>query len=98
MQILPIDITALVATVLGISIVLIPVLGVTARFALKPVVEALARVFESRDAEEAIRIMERRLELQEQEISVLSQTVRSLAEGRDFERKLANPEPQTPQG
>lgn len=93
MQILPIDITALVATVLGISVVLIPVLGVTARFALKPVVEALARVFESRDAEEAIRIMERRLELQEQEIAALSHAVRSLSDGRDFERKLASPEP-----
>jgi hypothetical protein len=98
MQILPIDITALVATVLGISIVLIPVLGITARFALKPVVEALARVFESRDAEEAIRIMERRLELQEQEIAALSQTVRSLSEGREFERRLASPEAAQPRG
>jgi hypothetical protein len=98
MQILPIDITALVATVLGISIVLIPVLGLTARFALKPVVEALARVFESRDTDEAMRIMERRLELQEQEIAALSQTVRSLSEGRAFERELANPEPRQQQG
>jgi hypothetical protein len=34
--ILPIDLTALLAVFMGISIVLIPVLGITARFALKP--------------------------------------------------------------
>ena len=40
MQIAPIDLTALVATILGISIVLVPVIGLTARFALAPTVEA----------------------------------------------------------
>lgn len=54
MQILPIDITALVATILGISIVLIPVLGLTARYALNPTVEALSRLFESRSSEEQL--------------------------------------------
>lgn len=88
MQILPIDITALVATILGISIVLIPVLGLTARYALNPTVEALSRLFESRSSEEQLRILERRLELQEQEIAMLSQTVRSLSEAHDFDRAL----------
>lgn len=88
MQILPIDVTALVATILGISIVLIPVLGLTARYALSPTVEALSKLFESRSSDEQLRILERRLELQEQEIAMLSQTVRSLSEAHDFDRAL----------
>lgn len=88
MQILPVDLVALVATVLGISIVLIPVLGVTARFALHPTVEALSKLFDTRSRDESIRILERRLELQEQEIALLAQTVRGLAEGHEFERAL----------
>ena len=48
MEVLPVDIVSLVAVILGISIVLVPVIGLTARFALKPVVEALARVVEER--------------------------------------------------
>lgn len=91
MQILPVDLTALVATILGISIVLIPVIGVTARFALKPTVEALGRLFESRNTEESLLILERRIELQEQEIDALRSAVRSLTEARDFERQLAAP-------
>jgi hypothetical protein len=90
-QMLPIDLTSLVAVVLGISIVLIPVIGLTARYALSPTVEAFARLFETKGNDEAIRILERRMELQEQEIAMLSQTVRSLNEAQEFERKLAAP-------
>ena len=90
MQILPVDLTSLVAVILGISIVLIPVMGLTARFALQPVVTALAKVFDVRDSEETLRIIERRVELQEQEIDMLRQALRSLTEGREFERQLAS--------
>lgn len=92
MQILPIDVTALVATVLGISIVLIPVLGVTARFALHPTVEALSKLFDKRSSDETLRILERRLELQEQEIAMLTQTVRGLTEAHEFDRALESGE------
>jgi hypothetical protein len=91
MQILPVDLVSLVATILGISIVLVPVLGLTARFALNPAVEALAKLFEQRGHEEALSILERRVELQEQEIAMLNQTMRGLAEAQDFERRLAAP-------
>ena len=91
MQVLPIDVTSLVAVILGISIVLVPVIGLTARYALSPTVQALAKLFESKSTEETVRILERRMELQEQEMAMLSQTVRSLTEGREFERQLASP-------
>ena len=93
MQIQPIDVTALVATVLGISIVLVPVIGLTARYALKPTVEALSRLFEKGSTDKSLQLMERRMELQEQEVEALRNTVRSLSEAREFERQLAAPTP-----
>ena len=89
MQILPIDITSLVAVILGISVVLVPVIGLTARYALSPAVQALAKAFETKGMEETVRILERRMELQEQEIALLTQSVHALTEGRDFDRKLS---------
>jgi hypothetical protein len=96
MQILPIDVVALVSVILGISIVLVPVIGLTARFALKPAVEALARVFEARELDESVRILERRVELQEHQIEALQETVKELSEARDFDRQLAAPRPADP--
>ena len=93
MQVLPVDLVALVSVILGISIVLIPIIGLTARFALKPVVEALARVFESRSADETVRILERRVELQEQQIEALQSSLEKLSETHEFDRQLAAPRP-----
>jgi len=96
MQVLPVDLVALVSAILGISIVLVPVIGLTARFALKPVVEALSKVFEARSIDETVRILERRVELQEHQIESLQDSMRQLTEARDFERQLAAPRPQDP--
>ena len=96
MQIMPIDVTSLVATILGISIVLIPVIGLTARFALNPVVEALSRLFETRSSSESLQILERRIELQEQQIDALQRTLQSLGEAKEFDRQLAAPPPSDP--
>jgi cell division protein FtsB len=41
METLPVDLTQLVAAILGTLLVLIPVLGLAVRFAAKPLVEAL---------------------------------------------------------
>jgi hypothetical protein len=92
MQILPIDITGLIATILGISIVLVPVIGLTARYALSPAVQALAAAFESRGSDETIRILERRIDLQEQEMAGLRLTLQSIEDANDFERKLSAPQ------
>jgi len=91
MEVLPVDIVALVSVILGISIVLVPVIGLPARFALKPVVEALARVFESRSVDETVRILERRVELQEQQIEALQSSLKQVADTQDFDRQLAAP-------
>lgn len=91
MQVLPVDLVALVSVILGISVVLVPVIGLTARFALKPVVEALGRVFESRASDESMRILERRLDLQEQQIDALQGLLKQVSDAQDFDRQLSAP-------
>lgn len=93
--ILPVDVVGLLATFMGISIVLIPVLGITARFALKPTVEALSRFFDKKGSDEAISILERRMALMEQQLESMESSVLRLAETAEFDQRLAEP-PQDP--
>ena len=89
---MPIDLTALLAVFMGISIVLIPVVGITARFALKPTVEALSRFFDKKGDEETISIIERRLAFMEQQIESMEANVHRLVEETDFHRELGSPQ------
>lgn len=88
MEVLPIDLTEIVATVMALSVVLIPIAGLTARFALKPLVESLTRVNEVRGVEETVAITERRVALLEQQLEAMDSTVRRLEEVREFDRAL----------
>ena len=90
MELVPIDLVGLVATIMGISIVLIPVVGLTARFALKPTVEALSRFFEHKGLDETVGILERRMALMEQQIESMESSVRRLAEASEFDRQLGS--------
>ena len=88
MEIAPIDLTALAAVILGISTVLIPIIGLTARFALKPTVEALSKFFETKGQQETVAILERRQALLEAQVEQMESTVRRLGEEREFDRQL----------
>lgn len=88
MQVLPIDLTAIVGTIMALSVVVIPVIGLTARFALKPTVEALSRFFEGRGQEESTRILERRIALLEQQVDVLEGGLRRVEEVSEFDHRL----------
>jgi hypothetical protein len=90
MQILPIDLTSLVAVIMGVSIVLVPVIGLTARFALKPTVEALGRFFDHKGLDESVHILERRMALMEQQIESLDASVKRLAEVTEFHAQLGS--------
>lgn len=90
MQVMPIDVTEIVSIVLGLSVVLIPIAGLTARFALKPVVEAFARLGEHRGLEETVAILERRLDLLEAQNESMDQSLRRIADAVEFDRKLLN--------
>lgn len=80
------DIIAIVATFL---IVFVPVAGITARIAVKPIVEALTRYMQARQGTEALQMVERRMALLEQELGAVRSDVQHLSDERDFFRKLA---------
>ncbi len=90
-EIRPIDLTALLAVFMGVSIVLVPVIGLTARFALKPTVEALSRFFDKRGSDEAISILERRMALMEQQLESIESSVQRIADTAEFDHDLTAP-------
>lgn len=97
MQVLPIDLTAVIAMVMGISVILIPVIGMTARYALKPTVEALSQFFEGRGRDESTRLLERRVALLEQQVDVLESGLRRVEEATEFDQRLrVDPPPPFP--
>ncbi len=66
--ILPIDLSALAGIVLGTLIFLIPIAGLTLRFALKPLVEAWLKNRDSQAPQREIEAMQRRMLEIEQEL------------------------------
>jgi hypothetical protein len=69
----PINVTALAAVILGCMTVLIPVAGLTLRYAIKPVTEALARARQGGAELESLQLLERRIALLEQEVHAVSE-------------------------
>jgi hypothetical protein len=68
MEIQPVDLTALIPATLGVLIVLIPVLGFTVRFAIKPIVEALSRARESTGPGRELELLSARVRELEEEV------------------------------
>lgn len=86
--VLPIDVTGVIAVVMGLMVVLIPVAGVTARFALKPIAEAVARMREAQGTSRELQLIEQRLALMEQQLSGLETDVRRIEDRTEFDRQL----------
>lgn len=91
--VLPIDVTGVIAVVMGLMVVLIPVAGVTARFALKPIAEAVARMREAQGTNRELQLIEQRLALMEQQLSGLETDVRKIEDRTEFDRRLMSGEP-----
>ncbi len=89
--ILPIDVTGVVAVFMGTLIVLIPVAGITVRFALKPIAEAIARIKESQGANQEMSIMAQRLDLLERQLSGVESELHRLREVQEFHAQLKAP-------
>ena len=85
---MPVDWTGLAAVVMGTLIILIPVAGLTARFALKPIAEAFARFQEGWGSQDQLQMLEQRLHLLEQQQASLEGTVERLEEVVDFHDRL----------
>ncbi len=90
-MLLPINLTAIVAIVMGMLVVLIPVAGLTARFALKPIVEALARYRETQTSQQEVGFLEKRVALLEQQVQIMEGSVNRLVEESEFQQRLAAP-------
>jgi hypothetical protein len=97
MQVMPVDLTGLVAVVMGTLMFLIPIAGFTLRYAIKPVAEAMARLREGTNDREALALLERRMSLMEQEVHGLGgmrDELGRLLEELEFQRQLKAPERQ----
>jgi hypothetical protein len=80
----------LAAVIMGTLIVLIPIAGLTARFAIKPIVEAMARLRESPGASREISILEQRVALLEQQVQNVESSVDRIGAAREFDRQLGS--------
>ena len=92
--VLPIDVSSIITDIIIGLVLLIPVTGLTARFALKPIAEAIARMRESQADREATALLERRMSLLEQEVQAITgmrEDVAKLVEAQEFHLKLAAP-------
>ena len=78
---------ALVALFFIGTTILVPVLALSARLALKPVIEALARLKQTGDGD---TLQDRRIALLEAQVHSLTNAVQQLAED-DFHRQLGTP-------
>jgi hypothetical protein len=93
-QVLPVDLTAVVAVIMGTLMFLIPIAGFTLRFAIKPITEAIARMREAGVDKQKLELIERRLALLEQEthgLGDLREDFSRLLEEMEFQRKLQTP-------
>jgi Tfp pilus assembly protein PilE len=84
----PMDLVPLVAVFMGCLIVLVPVAGITARIALKPIMESWARYRELRGNDEVVALLQQRMSLMEEHLHSIDRTVNRLAEDADFRRRL----------
>jgi hypothetical protein len=87
----PSDVVPLVAVVMGISVILVPVIGFTARYVLKPFQDALVQYVQGRGSDDSVRILERRMALMEQQIEGMESTLDRIADAADFHRELRTP-------
>lgn len=78
----------LVGTIMGCLIVLIPVTGITARIALKPIMESLARYKEIKGDEQMVALLQQRVALLEEHVHGIERSLDVLVEEAEFRRKL----------
>jgi DNA-binding transcriptional MerR regulator len=91
MEVMPIDLSAVLGIVMGSLMVLIPVTGFTLRFALKPIAEAVAKMRDAESSDRATAILEQRVALLEQQLGGLETDMRQLEEAETFRRELEAP-------
>lgn len=82
------ELIPIVAIVMGMLTVLIPITGFTARFALKPIAEAVARMKEAQGAGQHVALLEQRVALLEQQQANTEAELEKALEVQRFQEKL----------
>jgi hypothetical protein len=88
------NLIALTAVILGSLTVLIPIAGITARIALKPIVESMARYREMKGTDDTVSLLERRMSLLEEQLHGVDRSLRILVDDADFRRRLESGAPE----
>lgn len=81
-------VAAVLAVLLGGITVLIPVVGLTLRFALRPVLETWARMRSAPTPDGQTELLSRQVALLEAELQQVQHAVQGLVEGQDFQHSL----------
>ena len=81
----------ILAILVGGTAVLVPIVGITARFALKPVIDTYLRARESVGSEQRLALTEQRLALVEEQLHMLEREQERLAAESEFQRQLGAP-------
>lgn len=79
--------------VFGSLMFLIPIAGITARFALKPIMEAIAkaREIQAGGTGRELAVLEQRVALLEQQYQQLESSVKHISDVKEFEKRLTGP-------
>jgi TolA-binding protein len=85
------DAGAIVSLLLVFFLVVVPILGITARLAIKPMVNAIIRLRESFAQGAGSGLVERRVLQLEDELRQVRAEVQRLAEAEEFQRELLSP-------
>ena len=80
------------ALIAGI-LLLIPLGGLTLRFALKPMVDSIARLMEAKNGANAVDLVDKRVALLEQELQLLRGEMRQLNDRSEFYDRLLERSP-----
>jgi hypothetical protein len=83
------------AIFLGMLVVLIPIAGITARIALRPMMDAFGRYREIAGENEAQQLLERRVALMEEQLHGIDRSLRELRDESEFARQLEGGKPRS---
>ena len=72
-------------------VVLVPVLGLTLRFAIKPFFDTWAEIQRTQLRRDQGSLEARQIELLEAELQQVQQTLRAVVETQEFQRQLSDP-------
>ncbi len=81
----------IVSIVGGLLLLLVPIAGITARFAFKPIVDSMAKLKEMQansGPAADVRVLEQRVAAIEHQLEGMDSSLQRLIEAKDFDRQL----------